>query len=195
MHCNGSPKQRTALLLAMLLLTSCGSTSQETTDANTNTNTDTPVQTVETEKQPDLAKDLGVSTEELYTAVREGTWTQDMLMEYVALAKADLNGDGEYTRADQWGLMCFDENIFGISLITAGGTKAVDKDENDQLTLLWQDESYVDAMEKAYEIFHNNAVWTDKNQNNRHTAVEFANGDVLFLHGFFLAVDHPSERC
>lgn len=344
MYCNGSTKQRTALLLAMLLLTSCGSTSQETTDTHTNTNTDTTEQIVETEKRPDLPEeltfdgrtfhllssyyndyckitreeangealndaiynmelntedrlniefiedqqeyataitmanalvaagddtyaamnqldrfsidmmvqgslrpledagyidlsaswwhpavteamslggntyyaasasnilmyvdttglfvntsllgDLGVSTEELYTAVREGTWTQDRLMEYAALAKADLNGDGEYTREDQWGLMCFDENIFGISLITAGGTKAVDKDAGDQLTLLWQDESYVDAMEKAYEIFHDDAVWTDKNQNNRHTAVEFASGKSLFLHGFFLAVDHLKE--
>lgn len=245
MYCNGSTKQRTALLLAMLLLTSCGSTSQETTDTHTNTNTDTTEQTVETEKRPDLPEelsfdgrtfhllssyyndyckitreeangealndaiynmelntedrlniefiedqqeyataitmanalvaagddtyaamnqldrfsidmmvqgslrpledagyidlsaswwhpavteamslwgntyyaasasnilmyvdttglfvntnllgDLGVSTEELYTAVREGTWTQDRLMEYAALAKADLNGDG-----------------------------------------------------------------------------------------------------
>lgn len=140
-----------------------------------------------------LATNVGVSTEELYTAVREGTWTQDMLMEKAALARSDLNGDGEYTRDDQWGMTCFDENILGISLITAGGAKSVDKDANDQLTLLWNDAAYMDIMEKAYEIFHNDAVWTEKNQVYRHTAVEFASGNILFLHGFFFAVDQLKE--
>ncbi len=140
-----------------------------------------------------LATDVGVSTEELYTAVRKGTWTQDMLMEKAALAKMDLNGDGEYTREDQWGMTCFDENILGITLITAGGVKAVDKDEKDQLTLLWNDAAYIDMMEKAYEIFHNDAVWTEKNQVYRHTTAEFASGNILFLHGFFFAVDQLKE--
>lgn len=140
-----------------------------------------------------LATDVGISTETLYDAVREGTWTQDMLLEKAALGKVDLNGDGEYTRADQWGLTCFDENIFGTSLITAGGGKAVDKDAEDRLSLLWNDATYLDMVEKAYATFHNDAVWTEKNQTYRHTAVEFASGNILFLHGFFLAVDHLKE--
>lgn len=77
--------------------------------------------------------------------------------------------------------------------MTAGGAKSVDKDANDQLTLLWNDAAYMDIMEKAYEIFHNDAVWTEKNQVYRHTAVEFASGNILFLHGFFFAVDQLKE--
>ena len=141
-----------------------------------------------------MAKDLGVSVDGIYDAVREGTWTQDQLMEYAALAKADLNGDGEMTRDDQWGMMCFDENILGTSLITAGDRKSLDKDENDNLTLLWNDEQYVNLLENAYNIFHHDAVLTEKTgSTTRHKAVEFAEGRSLFMHGFFMAVDQLEE--
>ena len=141
-----------------------------------------------------MAADLGVSVDGIYDAVREGTWTQDQLMEYAALAKADLNGDGEMTREDQWGMMCFDENILGTSLITAGDRKSLDKDENDNLTLLWNDEQYVTLLENAYNIFHHDAVLTEKTASQfRHTAAEFAEGRSLFMHGFFMAVDQLEE--
>ncbi len=141
-----------------------------------------------------MAGDLGISMDGIYDAVREGTWTQDQLMEYAALAKADLNGDGEMTRDDQWGLMCFDENILGTSLITAGDRKSLDKDADDNLTLLWNDEQYVTLLENAYNIFHHDAVLTEKiASTTRHKAVEFAEGRSLFMHGFFMAVDQLEE--
>ncbi|MBQ4606156.1 MAG: hypothetical protein IJB15_05590 [Clostridia bacterium] len=141
-----------------------------------------------------MAENLGVSVDGIYEAVREGSWTQDQLMEYASLAKADLNGDGEMTRDDQWGMMCFDENILGTSLITAGDRKSLDKDENDNLTLLWKDEQYVNLLENAYNIFHHDAVLTEKTASQfRHKAVEFAEGRSLFMHGFFMAVDQLEE--
>jgi len=141
-----------------------------------------------------LAENLGVSVSGIYDAVREGTWTQDMLMENAVLAKADLNGDGNMTRDDQWGLMCFDENILGTSLITAGGRKSVDKDAEDNLVLLWNDEQYVNLLENAYSIFHHDAVLTEKTGSAyRHQAAEFAEGRSLFMHGFFMAVDQLEE--
>ncbi len=141
-----------------------------------------------------MAKNLGVSVDGIYDAVREGTWTQDQMMEYAALAKADLNGDGEMTRDDQWGMMCFDENILGTSLITAGGRKSLDKDADDNLTLLWNDEQYVNLLENAYNIFHHDAVLTEKTASQfRHKATEFAEGRSLFMHGFFMAVDQLEE--
>ncbi|MBR4960217.1 MAG: hypothetical protein IKY52_04910, partial [Clostridia bacterium] len=141
-----------------------------------------------------MAENLDVSVSGIYDAVREGSWTQDMLMEKAALAKADLDGDGEMTRKDQWGMMCFDENILGTSLITAGGKKSLDKDENDHLTLLWNDEQYVNLLENAYNIFHNDAVLTEGTTSvYRHKATEFAEGRTLFMHGFFMAVDQLEE--
>lgn len=141
-----------------------------------------------------LAKNLGVSVDGIYDAVREGSWTQDMLMEFTALGKADLNGDGEMTRDDRWGMMCFDEHILGTSLITAGDRKSVDKDADDNLTLLWNDELYVTLLENAHSVMHNDAVLTEKKASpHRHKAVEFAEGRSLFMHGFFMAVDHLED--
>ncbi len=141
-----------------------------------------------------MAENLGVSVDGIYEAVREGSWTQDQLMEYASLAKADLNGDGEMTRDDQWGMMCFDENILGTSLITAGDRKSVDKDADDRLTLLWNDELYVTLLENAHAVMHHDAVLTDKTHSpHRHKAVEFAEGRALFMHGIFMAVDHLEE--
>jgi len=141
-----------------------------------------------------MAVDLGVSVDDIYDAVREGSWTQDQLMEYAALAKADLNGDGEMTREDQWGLSCFDENILGTSLITAGDRKSLDKDENDNLILLWKDEQYVTLLENAHNIFHHDAVLTEKTGSSfRKKISEFTEGRSLFLHGMFHAVDSLEE--
>ena len=55
---NVSTKQMTALLLALLLLTSCGSTTEETTNAAKTTDPTAQTETVETEKRPALPEDL-----------------------------------------------------------------------------------------------------------------------------------------
>ncbi len=137
-----------------------------------------------------LAERLGVSLDGIHDAVREGTWTQDMLMGYAALAVSDLNGDGVMNREDQWGMMCYDENILGTSLITAGGGTSVGKDADDRLIVMWGSDLYLRLLENAYGIFHNNAVLVEKtSQNFRHKAAEFTEGRSLFMHGFFLAVD------
>lgn len=136
------------------------------------------------------ASSLNFDMEDIYDAVREGTWTQDLLLSYAAAAAADVNGDGVMTVQDEWGMSCFDENILAASLVTAGGADSVAKDANDALTLLWNDEAYLNLMENAYYIFHDNSVFTG---GERHTSTIFREGRSLFLHGFFLAVDSLEE--
>ncbi len=142
-----------------------------------------------------MAVDLGIDIDEIYDKVREGTWIQDDWMAYAALASSDLNGDGEMTGEDRWGVTMFDENIMGTSLITAGNAASVDKDDNDDLTLLWNDERYINLVEYAYNTIHSDHVFStiDDSTIVRHTAIPFVEGRSLFLHGFFLAVDHLAE--
>ena len=64
------------------------------------------------------------------------------------------------------------------------------KDENDRLTVSWGGEAYMNAMEKAYELFHSPSVYME---DERHTATIFTEGRSLFMHGFFLAVDTLEE--
>ncbi len=114
----------------------------------------------------------------------------DQLMTYAATAPGDVDGDGKMTISDRWGMTTFDQNILGTSIITAGGSKSVSKDENDMLTLVWSDEKYMNLLEYAYSVAHNETVFTEA---QRHTADIFAEGRSLFMHGFFLAVNSLSE--
>ncbi len=142
-----------------------------------------------------MAQDLGVDVNEIYSSVREGTWTQDDWMAYAALATSDLNGDGEMTSDDRWGVTLFDENILGTSLITGGAVSSISKDADDNLTLLWNDERYMDLAENAYNTIHSDHIFStiDDKTLPRHRADFFVEGKSLFLHGFFMAVDSLSE--
>lgn len=137
-----------------------------------------------------LAAEAGIETTTLYQTVREGRWTYDLLEGYLENAAVDVNGDGEMDEGDRYGMHCYDQNIFATSCITAAGLDSLSKDENDRLIVSWGGEAYMNAMEKAYELFHSPSVYME---DERHTATIFTEGRSLFMHGFFLAVDTLEE--
>lgn len=137
-----------------------------------------------------LAAEAGIETTTLYQTVREGRWTYDLLEGYLENAAVDVNGDGKMDEGDRYGMHCYDQNIFATSYITAAGLDSLSKDENDRLIVSWGGEAYMNAMEKAYELFHSPSVYME---DERHTATIFTEGRSLFMHGFFLAVDTLEE--
>ena len=137
-----------------------------------------------------LAAEAGIETTTLYQTVREGRWTYDLLEGYLENAAVDVNGDGKMDEGDRYGLHCYDQNIFATSYITAAGLDSFSKDENDRLIVNWGSEAYMNAMEKAYELYHSQNVYME---DERHTATIFTEGRSLFMHGFFLAVDTLEE--
>lgn len=137
-----------------------------------------------------LAAEAGIETTTLYQTVREGRWTYDLLEGYLENAAVDVNGDGKMDEGDRYGMHCYDQNIFATSYITAAGLDSLSKDENDRLIVSWGSEAYMNAMEKAYELFHSPSVYME---DERHTATIFTEGRSLFMHGFFLAVDTLEE--
>ena len=137
-----------------------------------------------------LAAEAGIETTTLYQTVREGRWTYDLLEGYLENAAVDVNGDGKMDEGDRYGMHCYDQNIFATSCITAAGLDSLSKDENDRLIVSWGGEAYMNAMEKAYELFHSPSVYME---DERHTATIFTEGRSLFMHGFFLAVDTLEE--
>lgn len=56
----------------------------------------------------DLAADNNLG--DIYQIVREGKWTLDVLKEMTSKISADINGDGVYDSADQWGISFNDDN-------------------------------------------------------------------------------------
>ena len=72
--------------------------------------------------------DLGLV--DLYGLVRAGSWTHDKFYEYAKAAVKDLNGDGNMTDADNWGIAS-DENLIFQCFWTSSGKYIVEKDKDD----------------------------------------------------------------
>lgn len=70
--------------------------------------------------------------ENLYQLVNDGRWTLDKLYEIAALAVTDLNGDGEYTNEDRYGISGSVTRHYS-ALIAGAGIKYVDKNESGEL--------------------------------------------------------------
>ncbi len=64
-----------------------------------------------------------------YDLVNEGTWTVDKFREMSADVSSDLNGDGEWTVEDQYGLATTPDTVHGL-FYSCGG-RYIRKDEND----------------------------------------------------------------
>ncbi len=137
-----------------------------------------------------LASQFDISVEEIYTAVREGRWTQDMMMQYAALATADLNGDGKMTEDDRFGIIARDDNIFPMAMIVGGGEQALIRDKDGNFIPNWGTEKYMELAENAYNIFHSDDF---SSLNDRYITTEFANGRALFMHSIFSGVDSLSN--
>lgn len=75
-----------------------------------------------------MVQDLGI--EDLYGAVRSGSWTHDKFFEYSRAAIKDTDGDGTITEADRWGIAS-EHYYIAQSFWVSSGIWLVEKDEND----------------------------------------------------------------
>lgn len=90
----------------------------------------------------------------IYDMVRGGTWTLDSFRSLTSAVKSDLNGDGEMTVDDQYGL----STNFGYHAITWGyaiGEVSVKLDAaNETVTLGYQDEKFYSLCEWLYNLLY-----------------------------------------
>jgi hypothetical protein len=68
--------------------------------------------------------------EDLYSFVRNGTWTMDKYYSICADVTADLDGNGKFTDSDQYGAVCTSDYYYP-SFWYAEGIPLIAKDEND----------------------------------------------------------------
>ena len=64
-----------------------------------------------------------------YELVHNNEWTLDKMIDMMAAAKMDLDGDGKWTVEDQYGLSMYQGN-WSIAFITGGNAFIAEKDEN-----------------------------------------------------------------
>ena len=94
---------------------------------------------------------------DLYSLVKEGGWTLDMLNQYGEQLAQDVDGDGVMT----WGV-----DVFGIGLqhevvlplLLGDGTKLIEMQADGSYTYNMSSNAIVDAMEKIWNFLHGGAM-------------------------------------
>ena len=89
-----------------------------------------------------------------YDLVNEGKWTIDKLGEMSLATTVDLNGDGKWTEADQYGFISESYNTYGLYICF--GEKITDKDENDLPVFVYSAESAINSIIKSLEVQYSN---------------------------------------
>ncbi len=98
-------------------------------------------------------------TENLYDLVREGKWTIDKLLSLVKGVGTDLNGDGEMTADDKFGLL--EHDSLGVVYTFSLGQNLTERDENGYPRLAMNTERMVSIVEKYYELVNLPDTWLD----------------------------------
>jgi len=75
-----------------------------------------------------MGKDLNLDN--FYELVRNGTWTQDKFFEFAKQGINDIDGNGELTKEDNWGILS-EADYLSVTFWISAGAYMVDKDEND----------------------------------------------------------------
>ncbi len=83
--------------------------------------------------------------------VRSNGWTAEKMEEYVTAASRDLNGDGKHTKEDQYGIVMHSYDAYA-ALCFGFGIRLIDKDENDCLAIVEENERAIDAIDAVLSI-------------------------------------------
>ena len=95
----------------------------------------------------------------IYDLVREGRWTFDRFGEMASAATQDIDGDGNFTKNDQWGALGVAKYLH-CSFLPAGGAWYIKKDENNYpVYSMNEDEHFVDVFEKTFAVLNDNNAW------------------------------------
>lgn len=120
-------------------------------------------------------QDLG----DLYTIVRDGKWTVEVMSEMSKKVSADLNGDDKLDSNDKYGLIMWDDTL--ITMINAAG-KSLATLEDDVLTLTANDAAAVEMVDKYMELCNDQSTINFQHTSGGVGWVEmYTNGQALFL--------------
>ena len=95
-----------------------------------------------------LAEEFGVG--DLYESVRSGKWTLDVLHDAMIKSTADLDGDGQHTEFDQWGVIGESGNTY--MYMASAGVSMIEKDAKDIPRFKLDNDRIYAAFEKAMSI-------------------------------------------
>jgi len=94
--------------------------------------------------------------EDLYSLVKNGSWTFAKLLEISKLISEDLNGDGKMDENDRYGLLYYRDSI--PAFLTATDEYIARKDENDLPYMSFNNEKVYNALETIYDVIYDENV-------------------------------------
>ena len=112
----------------------------------------------------------------MYNLVKENKWTVDKFFEMAKGIVSDLDGDGQMTDADRYGIVS-QNDLFYPCFWVSSGIKTVSKDENDLLVFTGDDEKLYNVLEKAYQnLFGGEKIFFDA-FSDKITSYQHSGGD------------------
>ena len=129
---------------------------------------------------------------DIYTMVREGTWTFDRFGEMGAAVTRDVDGNGTYDANDTWGVLG-SAKFLHCSFIQSAGAMYMYKDaENMPTYSITSDEHFINVFARIFEICNDNNAWylTSDTSNESVTYHNmFRNGQGLFMSTIFYYIE------
>ncbi len=119
--------------------------------------------------------------EDPYDMVLNGSWTLDQLHQNMLTVVQDLNGDGKFDDADQYGITSHPKQVLPNFWI-ASGLKTIEKDENDLPYLALEgNEHFASLYDKILDMMWNGNVYFNSSKLPDYADnTLFINGQVLY---------------
>jgi hypothetical protein len=100
-------------------------------------------------------------TGNLYELVSTGKWTQDLMFTFAKTSVADLDGNGEMTDTDRYGIISQSDMLYPCYWVSAG-IKTVGKDSDDYLIFTGQNEKLYTILTNAVNnLFGGEIIYFD----------------------------------
>jgi len=115
---------------------------------------------------------------DFYEFVRAGNWTIDTMLESMRTATIDLDGDGKWTKHDQYGLITNTHSQ--VMAFYGAGQTVVRKDRDDMPYLAVADEAFANAFFKMWEFMNTDNTTAEAFAIGTHQDTMFAAGQALF---------------
>ncbi|MBQ8398212.1 MAG: extracellular solute-binding protein [Clostridia bacterium] len=100
----------------------------------------------------ELHKDLGL--EDIYTLVREGTWTLDKLREMGLQAVSDLDGNQTMDANDRYGMICWNATSFYEIYLTSSDAEIMKQGSDGIPYFYCYDEAFYDVCQRLLDVFN-----------------------------------------
>lgn len=119
------------------------------------------------------------SMENPYDLVYEGKWTMDKFMSMASSVARDVNGDGQYTMDDTWGMTC-DEYSKYVPFMTAADQFLTTMGDDGRIHMTFNNEKTIHIVENIYNLINTTgAVFLPKSMAEE-DIIQLDTGRLLF---------------